>query len=328
MSRVTPRWRTQGNWSLDERPVMYGAGSSPSRPEYYLVAVNDLYGDGGDVFIEGLIAAGHRVLLDSGIFNLTNEHKRATGCTMDEALSLAPDEITGFDRLFDRYVELAKRWGDQLWGYIELDQGGAVNKRKTRARLHDLGLDPIPVYHPLNDGWEYFDELASEHARMCLGNIVQADAPTRLRLLHTLWERHRAYPDLWVHVLGLTLNETCLPFAPDSCDSSTWLSGLRWPAVCLGATSLGRLGYNTDPAFRYDTTLDGQGGNNTDITLNRFDRPLTTDRFAASGMYADELEFSTLQWRAIETDRAAELGEVIRPAYDDREGELCPSRKP
>lgn len=326
---------TQGRWDIAERWVQFAAGATPVRPEFYLVAVNDLYGDKGDDFIEGLLTQGHRILLDSGIFNLTNDHMRATGCTMDVALSLPPNEIEGFDRLFTRYVELTKRWGDDLWGYIELDQGGAVNKRITRARLHDLGLDPIPVYHPLNDGWDYFDELAQGYSRMCYGNIVQAPPATRLRLLHAMWERHRAYPDLWIHVLGMTPNETCLTFSPDSCDSSTWLSGLRWPTISLGSTTMTRLGSNTHKGFVYElgTGCEGRslrGGDRTGIaspTGSRHHRTATTDGYAACGMYSDEVEFMTHLWRRITDDRAAELGENPRAPYDKREAALCPASK-
>ena len=63
------------------------------------------------------------------------------------------------------------------------------------GQAESLGLKPIPVYHPLLDGWDYFDELAAQYDRICFGNIVQAPAATRIRLLHTLWERHRRYPD-------------------------------------------------------------------------------------------------------------------------------------
>lgn len=139
---------------------MFAAGTASSLPRRYLVAVNDLYGEGGDRVLESLLDRGHTVLLDSGIFNLTNEHMRATGVTMDEALRLAPDEITGFDRLFDRYVEIATKYGDRLWGYIELDQGGAENKRRTRARLESLGLTPMPVYHG-----DWLDRVLAEHNR-------------------------------------------------------------------------------------------------------------------------------------------------------------------
>ena len=44
----------------------------------------------------------------------------------------------------------------------------------TATPAHAEGLAPMPVYHPLNDGWDYYDELAGSHDRVCIGNLVQA----------------------------------------------------------------------------------------------------------------------------------------------------------
>lgn len=199
---------------------------------HILVAVNDLENKSARDELELLIEDGCKVFLDSGVFWLTNRHKHQHGITMDEALALAPTDIDGFDWLWERYIELVTAYRDDLWGYVELDQGGAENKRLTRHKLHDLGLDPIPVYHPLVDGWDYFDELAEGYDRVCFGNVVQADSPTRTKLLATASERHRAYPDLWVHLLGYTPDQRLLAFpaAAESCDSSSWLTGMRWSA--------------------------------------------------------------------------------------------------
>ena len=162
------------------------------------------------------------------MFNLTNEHKRKVGCTMDEALGLAPDQIEGFDDLFKRYLAICGTLGEESWGYIEIDQGGRENKVKTRARLESLGLRPIPVYHPLNDGWDYFDHLATNYDRICVGNVVQADTETRRRLIATVHERRLRYPHLWIHLLGVTPCELTHSCPSNSSDSSTWLNAVRW----------------------------------------------------------------------------------------------------
>jgi hypothetical protein len=231
--------QTTGTWDPADRHTYFLAGDGrPSHTgyphQYVLLAVNELCDGSGNVKakqrdrVETLLDNDVRVVIDSGVFWLTNEHKRAHNITMDAALSLAPTEIDGFDWLWSSYLAVHRLWGDKVWGYIELDQGGADNKRKTRAKLHDEGITPMPVYHPLNDGWEYFDELASTHDRLCCGNIVQAPAPLRMRLIHTISERHRAYPDLWVHFLGFTPNQWINALPVDSCDSSTWLDSVRW----------------------------------------------------------------------------------------------------
>ncbi|WP_103344077.1 hypothetical protein [Amycolatopsis sp. CA-126428] len=291
-----------GAFDRSDTPIYFAAGESSAYPRHLLLAVNDLYHRSQELRMVRLLDEGHMILLDSGIFNLTNEHKRATGCSMDEALALPPDEIQGFDRLFDRYVELATKYEDRLWGYIELDQGGRENKIRTRARLHDLGLNPIPVYHPFNDGWDYFDDLARGYDRLCFGNVVQANHPTRVRLLHTMWERRRQYPHLWVHVLGLSACEWCLPCPPDSCDSSSWLNSLRYPAVRTESAALRRLG-ELGHRFLYSENAN---------------------RDVACQMHADAMTHTLAVWRALQ-DRHADFGDDPYPARDDREGELMPS---
>lgn len=205
-------------------------GKSP----YILIAVNEISSAADTDFLEMSMDRGFKVFLDSGIFNLTNEHARKHKVTMDEALALSPNEIEGFDELWDKYIDLVVRYADRLWGFIELDQGGAENKRKIRARIEkETGHVPIPVYHPLNDGWDYFDELVQGYDRMCFGNIVQANTQVRKRLIATAFDRQRAVaPDVWIHVLGYTPNQWVhsLPWY-GSADSSTFLAGVRWPAA-------------------------------------------------------------------------------------------------
>lgn len=225
---------TQGNWNPNDRHQYFVAGSTDDllRAREWtpnlLIAVNELSSDKDLHEIEKLCAGGAKVFLDSGVFWLTNQHARANSVSMDEALALAPDQIDNFDWLLERYRHVVDRIGDKVWGYIEIDQGGRENKKKTRAMLEGWGYKPIPVYHPMNDGWEYFDELAQNYDRMCFGNIVQAKAYARKRLLATYMERKRKYPHLWIHMLGYTTNHWLNGFPVDSCDSSSWLTPLRW----------------------------------------------------------------------------------------------------
>lgn len=204
--------------------------------EYTLTAVNELDSPTQREALKEMLKAGSRVLLDSGIFNLANSHAKRHGLSHDDALALAPDEIDGFAHLYDLYCSLVTEFKDDLWGVIELDQGGATNKRITRARIEsDIpGFVPMPVYHPANDGWDYFDELASQYDRMCCGNVVQASVPERERLALTFYERAGRYPYLWVHLLGYTPTGLTSAMPPQgSCDSSSWLSGSRWGGQVL-----------------------------------------------------------------------------------------------
>jgi hypothetical protein len=204
-------------WHKQERPVY----------RHLLCAVNELR-DGDLESLEAAAGAGVEWFIDSGVFNLSTRHARAHGVSMDTALGLAPEEIDGFDELFARYVGIVRRLEGKVWGYIEVDQGGRENKIRTRARLEAMGLSPIPVYHPLNDGWDYFDYLAERYDRICFGNVVMADQRTRARLVATAWERKRRYPHLWIHLLGYTPNERLNAYPIDSADSSSWLTMIRW----------------------------------------------------------------------------------------------------
>lgn len=235
--------KTDGKWDKDDRCKYFFAGGGndqkPTVKRYpTLFAVNEFAAVGRPIsnnsyawrkFMESL-DEGVETFLDSGIFFLTNQHKRAHDVSMDTALALAPEEIDNFDWLYDIYCEICSTYGGQLWGYNELDQGGRDNKRRTRARLEAEGLNPIPVYHPLNDGWDYFDELAQGYDRMCFGNLVQADRATRQRLFATAYERHAEYPDLFIHFLGITPNEIQMGLPWDSADSSSWLAMWNWPS--------------------------------------------------------------------------------------------------
>lgn len=225
---------TAGKWDRDEWPVYFAASKPDTLVHAYrlhhhlLVAVNELTGEHQMKFLRRFFRHGNAMLIDSGVFWLSTQHAKRHGLKMNEALSLAPTEVDGFDTLYDRYLSLISELGDQSWGYIEIDQGGRENKIKTRAKLEAAGLRPIPVYHPLNDGWDYFDELASRYDRICLGNVVMADMETRKRLLATAWERRRKFPHLWIHALGVTASEMLAAWPMNSSDSSTWLSSIRW----------------------------------------------------------------------------------------------------
>ena len=175
-----------------------------------------------------LIDDGVKVLLDSGVFWLATRHRKKMDISMEESIGLPPDQLDGYDWLWDRYVALVKEFGDKVWGYVEVDQGGTAQKRETRKRLADLGISPIPVYHPLGDGWDYFDELAESYDRICFSNLSSAAIPVRQRLVATAYDRHLKYPDLWIHLLGFTPCDWNIGMPMDSSDSSSWMRGVRW----------------------------------------------------------------------------------------------------
>lgn len=252
--------KTAGTWDPKAWPIYFAAGEtlalergSPCM-QYVLAEVNALKDERCLNRLRGLFAADKSVLIDSGVYVLSTQHAAAHNMSMDEALGLAPDKVDGFAELLERYVSIISEFGPKAWGYIEIDQGGRENKIKTRAKLEAKGLRPIPVYHPFNDGWDYFDYLAERYDRICFGNVVQAESAVRKRLIATAWERRRKYPHLWIHALGLTASELTTAFPVNSCDSSTWLSAIRWgvPHARIANQGGGQLGVE----FLYDRDDD------------------------------------------------------------------------
>jgi hypothetical protein len=303
-----------GRYDPGEEPIYFVAGHNiaeiAATHPWNLVAVNDLAAElereTNELAVR--LEAGNLVLLDSGIFWLTQRHMRDhPGMTMDQALALPPDEIDGFEWLWENYLAIVARFEEQLWGYIELDQGGAENKRRTRARLEALGLRPIPVYHPLNDGWDYFDELCERYDRICFGNVVQANAETRRHLLSTLWERRRRHTDVWVHVLGLTMSEVVTVYPISSCDSSAWVYALRYGAQnAPGSHAMGDSFGKFTTSFSYDPELDrlDGGGQRRGVHF------LASEAFFMQGVM-----------RAQQADLVEVFGaEALLPPYDEREG--------
>jgi hypothetical protein len=227
--------------SLNEASAHYG---------HLLIAVDQLRSDKDLAIVEGWCERGVKVLIDSGVFALANKHATTHDIPLSEALKLHPSRLDGFDWLWKRYLEVVERVGERSWGYVELDIGGPVVKAELRTELESRGLRPIPVYHPLSDGWDHFDVLAKQYDRMCWGNVVHADAGERLRWFSTAWERRRQYPYLWLHLLGVTPAPVVNAFPPSSCDSSSWLNAVRWPGFEERAAllTIGDLGGNFKPA--------------------------------------------------------------------------------
>jgi hypothetical protein len=261
---MTVRRTAGGAFDPDERQLVFLASNvermlyGATVTDHILVAVNELTGPDSLRALESWLDAGKKVLIDSGIFTTVMTHARTYGLTMPQALSLAPDRVAGFEALFERYVEVIKCYGDRAWGYIELDQGGREHKAQTRAILEgDYGLSPIPVYHPKNDGWAYFDELAAQYDRICFANLVDATPAERRRLFMTAWARKCRYPHLWIHHLGVSPTDLLYAMPVDSCDCSSWLGGVRWNN--LAEKAMGRVVCQLGDAWGYVQGSDPAG---------------------------------------------------------------------
>jgi hypothetical protein len=223
---------------------------------HHLIAVNEIARAAADqAFVDEVIGDERlRVLFDSGVFNLANTYAIENNIALPEALAMAPDEMAGFAALFDAYVAQAKRWSDKAWGFIEIDLGGRDNKIKTRGRLEALGLRPIPVFHPFSDGWDYFDALCQTYDRVAIGNLVQVVPAARKRLAATIADRWRKFPEVWIHLLGVTPSPTFVAFPYSSSDSSTWVAPARWGQIHANAATQ-RL-WPTGRGWTYDRETD------------------------------------------------------------------------
>lgn len=258
--------KTAGKQFDARRPQLYFIAAGPEDlrkastiNHNFLCAVNELRGPKDTDTLREFMAKGANVFIDSGVFALAMDHARAHDMHLYDAMTLAPEHVDGFQKLYDKYVEVCSSLGGDSWGYVEIDQGGRVNKCNTRARLEKLGLRPIPVYHPLSDGWDYFDYLAARYDRICHANVVQAENDERMALISTAYIRQQKYPHLWIHLLGLTPNELVHSCPLQSCDSSTWLSSVRW-----GFSDASALGKRVGDGFDHRMTYkyrrwDGTG---------------------------------------------------------------------
>jgi hypothetical protein len=270
--------RTGGGRFRPEEDALYFLAGDTRRHQqgeqvarYLLVALNEVESQGSLTFLEQTLTNPAKcVLLDSGVFSLASAYAHVHHVPLSHALTVAPHEMEGFDSLFERYVDLVKRHEHQLWGYIEIDQGGQYHKQRTRARLEGLGLRPIPVYHPFSDEPSYFDELAQRYDRLCIGNLATAPNKVRLRVLATIWQRRKQYPHLWIHVLGVSPNWWSLAYPMNSCDSSAWLAPLRFPrnVVYVDGYPYDELG----PGYRYQLGSDVEGprGAHKCVALNAY----------------------------------------------------------
>jgi hypothetical protein len=291
-----------GGFNRDDRFLFFIAGDrrvaeGGEKHDHALVAANILKGGQNLRGVDTMLDSGARVFLDSGVFTLTADWARATGRPGQDAFLMPPEELPGFRELWDLYVSLVRRYEDRLWGYVEIDLGGVAGKRRLRRKLHDLGLSPMPVYHPMMDGWDYFDELATGFDRLCWGNLAGgAQRAQRKRLVTTAWERHRRYPDLWLHLLGLNPNDWLVHLPADSADSSSWLSSVRWGNE-HGGGYLRRVG-----------TLP------TNYRYARAEQiPLAIDLAAANA------HFTHRTWRKVRQDLDRDLGAVAYPPPREQE---------
>lgn len=265
---AAPARTTGGKWEPASPNLMFLAGGLTAdaaliEGQCILAAVNELSGKRNLAAMDKLCDE-RTVFLDSGVFSLAAGHARKNDVTITEAFAVPPEELDGWDQHYDAYCTIATRFADRLWGVVELDQGGAEAATATRARITaDTGLVPMPVYHPFSDGWDYYDEIASTHDRICVGGLAgRIPASVRLRLCWTAAERARQHPHLWTHLLGVTPNPGVLSYGlRGSTDSTGWLWPIRWASSWPSWSMFQRMGrFPVGMYYRQDQREDEDAG--------------------------------------------------------------------
>ncbi len=226
--------KTAGTWNPSEpfvsflaAPLSFIETAGPHHPSC-LIAVNELMRDDWRVHLDRLLDAGNQILLDSGAFSIAAEHARKHDMALEDAFKMPLDRLDGFTELYGRFVAVATQYQEDVWGIVEVDLGGEKQKKITRKKLEDLGLNPIPVFHPIGDSEAYLEMLLKDYDRICVGNLVSASRYARKRILQTIADRRIGKPCKWIHLLGMTPSEVLCAYPFESCDSSAWLNTVRW----------------------------------------------------------------------------------------------------
>lgn len=232
-----PKKKTSGAFDPQQGPLYFLAGNGPSvlaageMHPAILIALDGLMSEDAERILVQLLDSGVQVMIDSGVFSLCSTHSKLTGMPLPEVFALHPEQVQGYDKLWKRYAYILETYGDRVWGAVEIDLGGARVSTETRERIEsELGWVPIPVYHPVTDHYDYFDELLATYDRVCVGGSVSTKGPVRRRFIRDCAERARAHPDVWLHYLGVHVSELFLSLPPQggSSDSTKWLTPVRW----------------------------------------------------------------------------------------------------
>lgn len=247
---------THGTWSMNDAPVFFAAVIAAhfiavtNQNQFLLVTAPDVERDEITEECFKYCTRGGRLMIDSGIFGIALAAAKRRGVDHNEGLRTPPEQIDGWSDFISSWKRCITVLGDACWGYVEIDLGGTEQKRKTRAALEAEGYRPIPVVHPITDGWDYFDELADTYDRLCIGNLVTSNEATRIDILRTVAERRRGRRVKWIHALGVTAGPPWLTAPTESCDSSSHATPLKHGLPMI-ETSAFRVGDVAEMPYRH-----------------------------------------------------------------------------
>jgi hypothetical protein len=245
---------TEGVWDIAEAPIYFPAAGSAVRGardvvDYCLFNLLDL-GDKPD-FIRLTAERSTRIFLDSGVFSIANLEAKRRGIPIYEAFTMQPEEMHGWGPFVESWKRTVSAVRELLWGYIELDLGGPETKTRIRESLEADGFRPIPVSHPLKDGWDYFEWLADRYDRICVSNLQGNPAAVKFDILRQVNERRKGRAVKWIHALGISPAPMWITMPTESCDASSPAGPLRFPSPMV-ETSAFSVSPIPSMAYRYD----------------------------------------------------------------------------
>ena len=169
------------------------------------------------------------LLVDSGVFSLAAAHAKKNSIPISQAFAEDPQNVDGWDELRNTYVSTILQHQEKMWGYVELDLGSQEDKEERREEMRQIGISPIPVYSVAGDSWEYFEHLAENYDRICVGSIAKVHQNYRksvVAAISSFTSKMENRP--WVHFLGMSPGTLVNTFFPSSCDSTTWYDVRRF----------------------------------------------------------------------------------------------------
>ncbi len=178
-----------------------------------------------DAFVPVLPKGFPKILIDSGGYQLQTGVKTSMNINTHEYGTWLRDATVKFPEIF---------------GYFNLDTLGDINTTlDNQGKLENMGLNPIPVWHPGESDWllEYY---CSEYDYVAVGGVA-GGAGKKLKLnserLRYVFERILPrYPKTKFHALGVGIGASTMfrTYRPYSVDFSTWVNtykfghGLVW----------------------------------------------------------------------------------------------------
>jgi len=157
----------------------------------------------------------------------------------------------GFDIDLPTYVQFIKDYEDKIETYANLDViGDGEASYQNWLAMRELGVDPIPVYHPPTD-IKYLKKYLKECDHIAIGGIATISKRERIIQLDRIWSRYlvdsRGYPKVKVHGFGLTSLDVLVRYPWYSVDSTTWLKQGVFGKIIIPRTVRGKFVFDKTP---------------------------------------------------------------------------------